>query len=96
MLLRPAAVDTITADGFAAFKALEYINIIINTIAIILLILSGDVEPPNPSLGGLDSIADQHGVLDHQPSCLNQILHGRQHGRLQSGADFFPERGFDA
>ena len=49
VLLRPAAVDTITADVFAAFKALEY-DIIINTIVIILLILGGDVEPLNPSL----------------------------------------------
>ena len=50
VLLRPAAVDAGTADIFAAFKALENVIIIINTIVIILLIRDGDVEPPNPSV----------------------------------------------
>ena len=46
VLLLPAAVDTITADVFAALEALEYVIIIINTIVIIG---RGDIEPPNPA-----------------------------------------------
>ena len=65
VLLRPAAVHTITADVFAAVKALEYVIIITNTIVIILLIWGGDVEPPNPSLRDLDSTVAQHEVRDH-------------------------------
>ena len=58
---------TLTADVFAAFKALEYINII-NTNSIILLIRGEDVEPPNLSFRGLDSTAARHGVRDHLPA----------------------------
>ena len=54
VLLRSAVVDTINADVFAAFKALEYVIIITNTIVIISLIRNGDVEQPNPFLQGLD------------------------------------------
>ena len=53
VLLLSAAVDTIIADCFDAFKALEYVIIIIHTIVIILLIRDGYDEPPNPSLRGL-------------------------------------------
>ena len=64
-----AAINTITADDFAASKALEYIIIIvIIIIVIIFLIRGGDVEPPNPPIRGLDSIAAQHGVRDHLPA----------------------------
>ena len=62
---------TLTDDIFSAFnivKALEYINIIISTIVIILLIQGGNVKPPNPSLQGLDSTAAQHRVRDHLPA----------------------------
>ena len=68
VLLRPAAVVTITADVFSAFKVIEYVIFIIDTIVIILLILGGDVEPPNPSIRGLNSTAAQHGVRDHLPA----------------------------
>ena len=67
MLLLPAAVDTITADVFSAFKALEYVIIIINIIVMIPVIRGGVIEPTNPSLRGLDSTAVQHGVRDYLP-----------------------------
>ena len=65
-----------TADIFAAFKILECIIIIINTIVIILLLRGRDVEPSNPSLRGLDSIATQHGVRDYLPSVLTNYCKG--------------------
>ena len=68
VLLWPAAVDTITADVFAAFKSLEYVIIIINTIVIILMTRGGDVEPPTPSIWDLHSTDAQHGVRDNLPA----------------------------
>ena len=62
MQLRPAALDTDTADIAAAFKA--HIFIIIITI---LQILRVDVEPPISTLQMLDSTAGQHVVRDHLP-----------------------------
>ena len=78
VLLQPAAVETITADVFAAFKALEYviIIIIIITIVIILLIRGGVIEPHNPALQGLDSTAVQHGIRDHLPAISTSYCTG--------------------
>ena len=76
VLLRPAAVETINADVFAAFKALEYVIIVINTIVIILLMRGIDVDPPNPSLRDLDSTAAQHEVLDHLPAVSTSYCTG--------------------
>ena len=76
VLLRPAAVVTITADVFAAFKGLEYAIIIINTIVIILLILCGDVEPHNLSIRDLNFTAAEHGVRDHLPAVTNSYCTG--------------------
>ena len=76
VLLRLVAADTITSDDCAAFKALECVIIIINTIVIILLIRAGDVEPPNLSLRGLDFTAAQHVVREHLPAVSTSIYTG--------------------
>ena len=88
-VLWPAAVVTITADVFAAFKALEYVIIIINTIVIILLIRGGDVEPSNPVLRGLDSTAAQHGVRDHLPTVSTRYCTGDNVDAISQGLASF-------
>ena len=76
VLPRPAAVDTITADVFAALKALEHVIITTDIIVIIHLNRGGDVEPPNPSLRGIDFTASQHGVRDHLPAVSTSYCTG--------------------